>query len=194
MEPKRNSAGGKATAIKLRNQALDSYYIDPQICKNCKNVIEVKDEEKVSTVKRKVFCNRSCSAQYNNSISPKRKKKIKEPKIKKEDLDILGQLTKSDLMNKHNGIYSNWRSSICKHARKIFRKYGGDKKCIICQYSNHIDVAHINSVSSFEDNVKVEIINSIENLIPLCPNHHWEFDNGILSIDTILDNKNKMAG
>lgn len=187
MESKRNSAGGKATAIILRKKAIENYYLNPNFCNHCENIIEIKEKESASMVRRKKFCNTSCAASYNNKI-PKRTKKIKEVKIK-EEIDILGNLTKSDLMNKHNGIYSNWRSSICKHARKIFRKYGGDKKCIICEYSNHIDVAHINSVSSFEDNVKVEIINSIENLIPLCPNHHWEFDNGILSIDTILDKK-----
>ena len=32
----------------------------------------------------------------------------------------------------------------------------------------------------FPDETKVLEINSIENLIALCPTHHWEFDNGLL--------------
>lgn len=34
----------------------------------------------------------------------------------------------------------------------------------------------------FDDEALVKEINDIENLVPLCPNHHWEFDNKILKL------------
>ena len=71
----RYSAGGKATAIKLKNESLEKYYNDPKVCKNCGNVIVVKENEKVSSVRKKIFCDRSCSTQYHNRIKPKREKK-----------------------------------------------------------------------------------------------------------------------
>ena len=37
-------------------------------------------------------------------------------------------------------------------------------------------------VSEFYENTPIFEINSITNLIALCPNHHWEYDNGILKI------------
>lgn len=77
----------------------------------------------------------------------------------------------------------NWqsaRSAIQRNARKKFFKENPNPKCIICGYSNHVEVAHIKPVSEFEENAPIEEINDINNLIGLCPNHHWEYDNGIL--------------
>ena len=33
---------------------------------------------------------------------------------------------------------------------------------------------------------KLAEINNIENIIPLCPTHHWEFDNGVMNEDNLL--------
>ena len=52
--------------IKSREQALENYYKNPNKCRNCHEVIHVKEDTKVSQVKIKVFCGQSCSAQYNN--------------------------------------------------------------------------------------------------------------------------------
>lgn len=79
----------------------------------------------------------------------------------------------------------NWqsaRSAIQKLAREIYFENNISPKCKICGYSNHVEVAHIRPVSDFPDTALIREINSIENLIGLCPNHHWEYDNGILKI------------
>lgn len=44
------------------------------------------------------------------------------------------------------------------------------------------DKNYIKKISSFELKNKLEEINSLENLVYLCPNHHWELDNDILKI------------
>ena len=54
---------------------------------------------------------------------------------------------------------------------------------MICGYSKHYEVAHIKAVADFDDNDLISEINSENNLIALCPNHHWEYDNGLLKID-----------
>ena len=79
----------------------------------------------------------------------------------------------------------NWqsaRTSIQKLAREIYFENTVSPKCKICGYSLHVEVAHIRPVSDFPDTALIREIKSIENLIGLCPNHHWEYDNGILKI------------
>ena len=58
--------GGKVTANIQRKKALDIYNENPNYCLNCNQKIEVKDVEKISNVRRKKFCNHSCSATHNN--------------------------------------------------------------------------------------------------------------------------------
>lgn len=80
------------------------------------------------------------------------------------------------------GNYQSYRSAIRKSAYIIFFNSNKEKKCAICGYNKHIEVAHIKAVSDFSDDCSIAEINSIYNLIALCPNHHWEYDNGILKL------------
>ena len=69
----------------------------------------------------------------------------------------------------------NWqsaRSSIRKDAERTIEKLNVEKKCFLCDYKKYIEIAHIKSVSSFSDDSLILDINSINNLIYLCPNHH----------------------
>lgn len=89
--------------------------------------------------------------------------------------------TKLELFNKR----LNWqsaRSAIAKDSRFVYNNSDKPKCCYVCGYDKHIEIAHIKSVSSFDDETKVSDINNIDNLVALCPNHHWEFDNGLLNI------------
>lgn len=79
----------------------------------------------------------------------------------------------------------NWqsaRSSIRNSANSIFKKGNSSPKCAICGYHHHVEIAHIRAVSDFDETATIREINSIDNLIGLCPNHHWEYDNGILEL------------
>jgi len=66
------------------------------------------------------------------------------------------------------------------HVRSFARKLHQFDKCEICGYDKHVQVAHIKSVSSFPDSSTIREVNSRDNVRGLCPNHHWEFDNGML--------------
>jgi hypothetical protein len=175
---KLSSAGGKATAIILRKKALEKYYSNPVFCKNCKEVIKVKENEKVPNVKKRKFCSSSCSASFNNIGIIRVKRKEKNLKSKRFDIS---DLTKEEVFKRYNS-YQSARSSICKHARRVYFKSSKDKKCYICWYDKKIDVAHIKSVSSFSPDSKISEINHINNLLALCPNHHGEFDDGLIEI------------
>lgn len=125
---------------------------------------------------------------YKNAISSYIKQKIIDrcskldivfPIIKKSnpvEKQTKGQLFKSR---------KNWqsaRTAIRKSAQKSFEDSGKPYKCVICGYTNHIEIAHIKAVSDFDDNILISEINNPDNLIGLCPNHHWEYDNGLLKI------------
>lgn len=172
--------GGIATGLIKRKKALEAYYENPKICLYCDSVIKVAEKQTVREVKKKKFCNRSCAAKYNNSLYPKRSKKEKVKKPEKENL--YETLTKGELYSRRK----NWQSansSIRKYARLSYEKSKKPKKCKICGYNKHVDICHIKNVSEFEKNCKLSEINNITNLVALCKNHHWEFDNGFIKLD-----------
>ena len=49
-----------------------------------------------------------------------------------------------------------------------------------CNYSLHLERCHIRGVSDFPLTATVREVNVSENIVHLCPNHHWEFDHGHL--------------
>ena len=88
----------------------------------------------------------------------------------------ISNLTKDELFDKRK----NWqsaRSAIQKHARKVYLIENPTPKCVVCEYINHVEVAHIKAVSDFDGDITIAEINLLSNLIGLCPNHHWEYDN-----------------
>lgn len=198
----RGSEGGKATALVSRKRAEDKYNANPNFCKQCGLKIEVDHDKKVSQIARKKFCNSCCAAKFNNSSTPKRRK---NPSLKCEVcgkvvydkkcttcsrrcsgrlkvLSTLKSLTKGELFSKRGG-WQSARSSIQRDARQTYLHSEREKQCEVCGYTNHVEIAHIKSVSSFSDEDLISEINDLRNLIPLCPNHHWEYDAGILKFD-----------
>lgn len=120
-----------------------------------------------------------CSSNVKNSIESRCSKLGVELNI--GETDFLLEKTKGDLFNDRK----NWqsaRSSIQKIARKTYFENTKEPKCAICGYSKHVEVAHIKAVSEFDNNTTIKEINSLSNLIGLCPNHHWEYDNGMLKL------------
>lgn len=131
---------------------------------------------------------------YNNNLSSNLKKKILDRCDKlgivwKEIVFIkpVSSKTKGELFKDRK----NWqaaRSGIRKQAEKVFNNSNIEHKCYLCGYDKHIEIAHIKAVSDFDDSALISEINDVCNLIPLCPNHHWEFDHNCLS----KENANKI--
>lgn len=81
--------------------------------------------------------------------------------------------------------HPSWKNAHIRHwARKwnLDRIAGGCQKC---GYSLHVELCHIKPLSSFSENDTLWDANNPANILVLCPNHHWEFDNGLLAIDDI---------
>jgi predicted HNH restriction endonuclease len=77
---------------------------------------------------------------------------------------------------------SRW-CRVREHARKVAAENGmSQKPCAKCGFSEHVQICHIKSISDFLDTDTVREINSITNLIQLCPNCHWLFDHGKISL------------
>ncbi len=177
---KKGSAGGRATAIILRSQSLERYYRNPNLCKNCGKIIKVKESAKVAATRRKVFCNRSCAAIYNNCKYPKRKRNfVTIINIYNEYTDCFENKTKKEVFDSCK-LWQTARNMIRKHARKVYLKNIKNLVCKKCGYGLHVDVCHLTPVSKFPDHAFIREINNINNLIGLCPTHHWELDNGYL--------------
>jgi len=178
----------KAAAVWNNKQiqiAKEKYYQNPKICRNCGEIIHLKDGQKPSEINRKKYCDSSCAAKYNNTIRIRIKKE--RFKIdKKPPFEYLNGVTKGQFLDK-KGIYHKYRAIIRKHAQWIYKQNKGDEFCKVCGYMKHIEVAHIKSVSMFSNDTLITDINDFNNLVGLCPNHHWEFDNGIVEIGQVSD-------
>lgn len=114
-----------------------------------------------------------------------------DTKVKRRAAKILN-LTKGSIFTSRS--WQAARSLIQSNARKIFKIANPTMKCLICNYTNHVEVAHIKSVSSFPGDTKISEINNINNLIGLCPNHHWEYDHGVIDLNNWLQNRELNAG
>jgi len=185
--------GGKAKAKKIR----DAYLQNPKLCKNCGKPMIPKEGQKLAAVKRKNFCSQSCAASFNNAgVSRNKVKKYcstcsKEIqysgtyKYKKCDDCLLHSTmpyrTKGDMLNKHK--YERARKIIRAHAYRIYKASGKPLVCIRCGYSHFAEVCHIKPVSLFSNDALIVEINDINNLMALCPNCHWEYDNGIFQLN-----------
>lgn len=60
--------------------------------------------------------------------------------------------------------------------QRVLGTYG--MACIICGYSNHVEAAHLDPKHQVSDD-------RTENGAPLCPNHHWELDHGLLTAEKV---------
>lgn len=163
-------------------------------CFNCDQDLNSRTQKK--------FCSQSCAASFNNRITPKRLAgyrhclSCKKPYLKKDlpkncycleckekrknNLLYRNNPTKKDMIyekHTHGAAYAYIRW----HSRKIVMK-DVPKFCAVCGYDTHVEVAHKKSITDFSEEARLNEINHINNLVFLCPNHHWEFDHNGLKL------------
>lgn len=169
--------GRKNTFCSVECCAKYSKKLKILLCQNC----NISYSPKWANSK---FCNQSCAAKFNNrkraQIKVLKIKPIKIVKIK----TIMADQTLAGLRVKYS--LNQYHAKIRGWSRSIYTNSGKPMKCLYCQYSLHVDICHIKNVSSFNVATKISIVNDITNLIALCKNHHWEFDNERLSLEQIL--------
>lgn len=174
---------------KRKQEAIDRYYSDPNICKQCGGVIPY-EKRRTSLL----FCGHSCSAKHSNVKRPKKEKTAFVLDSKKEIIKVLKTESNCLFCNAIlNGKASKFCNSKCQQkfsrkrlyekldqgiiegvTTKRIRQYLIDKhgaKCMICGWGEInpssgtclVELEHIDGDSQN---------NSLDNLLLLCPNHH----------------------
>ena len=175
---------------------IKKYYENPNICKNCKGIIEVKYGQRLSDVRRKKFCSHNCSASYNNKNRTNKERIICPQCGGKKHPD--GKICKICYNNNRSinektlGYYikgQKYLTSKCqhirKHARDVIEKSDKEKVCSYCknhEFDEILEVHHVKSILEFDLNTKIKVINDISNLIWLCPNHHSMCEKGLIRV------------
>ena len=147
------------------------------------------------------FCSRSCSTSFKNINNHSTKNKGKGKPIcindgcnertvsyshkqcrkcidNKQAMSYTKNPTKGELIKLYT--LKNHRSSaysyIRWHARAIVLN-NTSLPCQVCGYDKHTEVCHKKAIKDFNNDATLCEINNIQNLLFLCPNCHWEFDN-----------------
>lgn len=136
------------------------------------------------------YCSRSCAAKSTNKVHPKRKAKANQcekcsvpikPSRKFCDECCKVNWETRTLENCANYKHNHKYIVVRQHAKQVFFKNNPESKCFNCGYIKHIEVCHIKAISNFSLDTPLTVVNSTSNLIGLCPNCHWEFDNNLLT-------------
>lgn len=140
------------------------------------------------------YCCRSCAATVTGSQYPKRKLTntctscptlVSSRRLRCDSCWAFHYETTRK--NKTLGEYRHDKSLKGKHRSWVHAEIRGfarrwnkqlvNEPCRHCGYDKHVEIAHIKAISAFSDDALLGEVNSRENLLPLCPNCHWEFDN-----------------
>ena len=177
----------------------------PIIKTQCKNFKCKK--EFITKSNKQSFCSITCSVSINNQMrltktlplepsfticqkckcQVKRKEKSRIRKLcdtcwfKDWSKTTISDLGVTDFRDRHSRIRS--------HSRYVYKTNNGKMSCHECGFDAHINICHIKPVNLFPLDTPISIVNSYDNLIALCPNHHWLFDHGQLDIGNELGNR-----
>lgn len=159
-------------------------------CKFCKNSFE-KDQARIKNTKHN-FCCRSCFASWSNTVTKRRQVEgactiCSQPISTRHKYcynckPTLSKMTKKELILER-GI-ADFHRAVRDHSRNSYLSAKPVRlmECFVCKYNIHVEICHIKPVMSFDEDATVGEMNNLSNLIALCPNHHWEFDNGYLEL------------
>jgi predicted nucleic acid-binding Zn ribbon protein len=139
------------------------------------------------------FCSRSCAAKWNNVRVPKRRPggncSVCQAAIPRRNR-YCSQHRPNQPLDRSQPIRAIADASehpACRHARlrqDARRHYlsAFPYRCFRCGYDKHIEVCHKRPLTSFPLETPISVVNSLANLVGLCPNCHWEFDHGLLQL------------
>lgn len=148
------------------------------------------------------YCSCSCAASCNNKGMQRHKPKIKtcllcgknytnnknhRSKLHCENCKIVNHYklkTIGEYRNKdtYKNMHPSWIHTHIRNFNKTWNKNLRKLPCQVCGYTNHVELAHIKGVAQFNDDALLSVVNSPDNILVLCPNHHWEFDNNLITL------------
>lgn len=151
------------------------------ICERCGVVVEFK-KQKSGNYLRKRFCP-TCVPLHLSELATERRNTVGFRNSGKP----LDNYTKGEL--RKNTRYCDFRKIFSTYARNTYLRSGKPLVCSHCGYSYHVDICHIKDVAKFSDDALFGEINDLSNLVALCKNHHKEFDDGVLDLEGIVNDK-----
>jgi hypothetical protein len=116
------------------------------------------------------YKNFSCRACLNFALQKQVLQKMQITTLK----DILAQSVKWSSRHAYQPVRN--------YAKKMMKYSGAKRECAVCKYSNHVEVCHKIGIANFPLTATLAEINVFTNLVFLCPNHHYELDNGLLKL------------
>ena len=171
-------------------------------CTQCNSDVEKLPSQMKKSKTGKFFCNQSCAATYNNQshIAKKRpytgkycetcNKKIRKTSTKNKCTNCIQDCYKAMTLKETQerlsvkGKHSSWINSIVRLNNRSWNKDLTILPCKNCGYDKHVELCHIKAITSFPETSTLGEINHSDNIIQLCRNCHWEFDNGYLALSS----------
>jgi hypothetical protein len=87
------------------------------------------------------------------------------------------------------GRHPSWKASVVRLANKSWNKSLLKEPCSVCGYSLHVNLCHVKDIHTYSHDATLGEVNDPDNIVVLCPNHHWEFDNGHIAIGGLIKPK-----
>lgn len=137
-------------------------YNSKGVCRNPKR------ERACSICAAQYFYTRENHSKYCVNCKPQYGHRINHNNTLKETV------SKRSLKDRH----PSWKSAYVRTACYSLNRAIKDSPCQFCGYATHTELCHIKPVSSFDETATLNEVNHPDNILVLCPNHHWEFDNG----------------
>ena len=151
-------------------RCIDCY----KIYNKLKSESSIKTEPKIYKYYNKCnICEEQC---HKRSINCKKCRIEKLNMIDYSLQDVIDTCIKT-----YGRINANVYNKIRDRAKTIL-KNDREKICQHCGYSKHVEACHKIAISSFPKETMVSVINDLNNLLYLCPNCHWEFDNNLIEL------------
>lgn len=184
-------------------------YVDV-ICKNCGKSKRVTKNEYNKNVTKNFFCDNSCAAIFNNkkrgsdiiwekNENGKTKRgynvcpncgnlKAYTSKLCLECSNKEKRLIKEKTLGyfiEGEKYLTTKCAEIRKDAKRTLIESGAEKVCAYChnhEFDDILEVHHIKGILEHDKNVKISVINDVNNLVWLCPNHHTMLERGLITL------------
>jgi hypothetical protein len=170
-----------------------AYLAAPNRCLQCGEPILPHKGEKLSETVRRRFCTRSCAASHNNSsaVAPKKKARprfcvecgVRVATTAPEGSRILCASCTDTLLHRLPNLTPGEASAadLRLHIRQVMADR--PRMCAQCGYAVHVETVHLRPAEDFLPGTPLAEINAPTNLVYLCPNHRWEYEHGLISLD-----------
>ena len=157
-----------------------------------KNCLNCQKEYKPSD-RRQKYCSCSCATTVNNRLYPRMTKKEHKCSCGADIVKKSGKKCRDcynkGIMDRRGGI-SVEKAKTSRgpsihaftrgHAKSTMKFYGIPKICVVCSYDKYVEICHVRPISDFPGDTPLSIVNALNNLVHLCPNHHKEFDRNLI--------------